>query len=973
MPNNSSINMSQYQNIIYITQYARFNHELGRRECWNETVTRYMNFMRYYIKENNGYYIGNEEYNTLYNAILNFEVMPSMRLLVSSGKAALENGCMGFNCSSRAIDHYKVWAEASFLLMSGCGFSYSVQRKFVDRLNEVPVNLKEIDKTIIVEDSRIGWSLCIEEFIKNLYDGYILKYDVSKLRTAGAILYTSGGRSAGPEPLVRILEGIKKIFKKAQGRKITSLEAHDICCIIAESVICGALRRSACLSLTDLHDEEMRNAKQGEWWNDNPHRSLANISAAYYERPSLLEFNNEWQSLIDSNCGERGLFSIAGIKNKMKRIGKRDTNRNFAPNPCVTGDTLLLTDNGYMNIKSLVDISVNIWNGNQWSKVIPFSTGVNKINRVTFSDGSYLDCTPYHKFIIKKGRYGSNNYKRIQTKDLNVGDRLCKFDMPIIDIDNNDPEIDAYSQGFYSGDGTNNRVRSSLYEPKYSVIPRLIGRFSEHDPINKKIYWSHGKMMRKDFVPINTSLEYKLNWIAGLLDADGCVTRDKNGNGLQLVSIDSDFLVDVKLLLTTLGIQSKIVYASSAHKTKFKSDQKEYRCKSTNRILIGNMATYGLMNLGLKTNRLVISANRPQRSAQRFVTVKSIEDLGIEEETYCVTEPINHTMCVNGIITAQCGEINLIIDNTDEQGNVLNSPGGQFCNLSCAVIRENDTKNSIIRKVELATRLGTYQTCITNYPYIDKGWKENSERENLLGVSLMGICDNKFMAGQEGITELSAFLCHLNIRAEKVNEVLSQRMNINKSKAICTLKPSGNSGELGSASSGVHCRFAEYYIRRVRLNIHDPICELLRFQEVPNEVDLMNNNTIVFSFPQKSPNGSILRRDMSALDMLELVKIYNEYYTDHNTSVTINVKDNEWDEVGKWVYSNFDSIYGLSFLPYDNSSYKQMPYEEIGEEVYNKLKSKEQDVDFSLLRHLESTDMTTGSQALACVSGNCGI
>jgi hypothetical protein len=672
---------TEYQQFIHLSRYSKFDYDKNRRETWEETVDRFIEFHKtspevgQKLKANKGIL------EDIRKSVLNLEDFPSMRSLMAAGKAAERDQVSLYNCAFDAVDHPRAFDEALYILMCGTGYGFSVERQHVSKLPEVPEELHPSESIIIVRDSKIGWAAALKELIAALYSGSIPKWDVSKLRPAGAVLKTFGGRSSGPDPLVDLFKFVVATFQKAKGRKLESIECHDIMCKIGDIVVVGGVRRSALISLSNLSDLRMREAKSGQWWEANPQRALANNSVSYTQKPDIGLFMDEWKALYASKSGERGIFNREAAKKSAELYG-RDPSHEFGTNPCVTGDTLVLTDKGHKRIAELVSLPVKVWNGEFFAEVRPFSTGINSIWRVTLSDGSHLDCTPYHNWCVGE--------KFIQTQSLNIGDKLDKFKMPVVEGEELDL-VEAYSQGFYSGDGNTNLNHSWVYFPKFSCIPFLKGEV-EDKISNKRKVWKHGKMLPKNFVPYN-GVKTKLAWLAGLLDSDGTVTKDKNGSGFQITATDCVFLQNVKLMLTTLGVNAKVVVGTPSRKKLLpdgRGGNKEYVCKETKRLLIGNTDAYHLMNLGLKNyiHRIEHNNTPPQRDARRFVTVTSIENLNKTEETFCFTEPYTSRGTFNGIVTGQCGEIIL--------------RPGQFCNLTEVVARPDDTEKSLLKKIEMA-------------------------------------------------------------------------------------------------------------------------------------------------------------------------------------------------------------------------------------------------------------------------------
>ena len=297
----------------------------------------------------------------------------------------------------------------------------------------------------------------------------------------------------------------------------------------------------------------------------------------------------------------------------------------------------------------------------------------------------------------------------------------------------------------------------------------------------------------------------------------------------------------------------------------------------------------------------------------------------------------------------------------------------EFCNLSEVVIRPTDDEKSLKEKVELATILGTFQSTLVNFKYVSNAWKKNCEEERLLGVSLTGIMDNKYTSGKE--KGLEDMLDRLRLHAVKVNKEWAKKLGISQAAAITCVKPSGTVSQLVDSASGIHARHNPYYIRTVRGDKKDPLTQMMIEAGFPAEDDQMNPmHTTVFSFPIKCNSDAVFRTDLTAIEQLELWKTYQKHWCEHKPSVTISVKENEWMKVGSWVYDNFDLMSGVSFLPFSDHSYKQAPYQDCSEVEYKKLEKQiPSNVDWSLLAKYEQSDMTVGSQELACAAGGCEI
>jgi len=640
-----------YGRFIHTSRYARWIEEEGRRETWEETVSRYFSFLEKHLKENNGYTLSIELRKELESAVVNLEVMPSMRSLMTAGPALERDNICGYNCSYVPVDSPRAFDETLYVLMCGTGVGFSVERQFVSKLPIVNEHFEKSETIISVADSKAGWARGLRELLSLLYSGQIPNWDLSRLRPAGARLKTFGGRSSGPEPLDQLFRFTVGLFQKAAGRRLTSIECHDLMCKIGEVVVVGGVRRSALISLSNLTDERMRQAKSGQWWEDNPQRSLANNSVCYTEKPDVEIFMQEFLSLVRSKSGERGIFNRDGAKKFLeKNVPRRDTNHEFGTNPC-----------------------------------------------------SEIILRPY-----------------------------------------------------------------------------------------------------------------------------------------------------------------------------------------------------------------------------------------------------------------------------------------QFCNLTEVVVRPKDTYDDLYRKVRIASIIGTLQSTLTNFKYLRKIWKDNTEEERLLGVSLTGVMDHEVLSGNsKGFSmdcngpvtvSLEVALSDLRELSIETNKQYAKEIGINQSAATNCQKPSGTVSQLVDSASGIHPRYADYYIRTVRGDIKDPLSQFLVDQGVPSEPDVMKpNDTVVFSFPMKSPEVSVKRNDRTAIQQLELWKTYQLYWCEHKPSITVYVREEEWPEVQAWVYKNFDLCSGVSFLPHSDHTYQQAPYQEIDKETYEKLLGQMPMIDWDKLKDYEKEDNTTGSQELACVGNSCDI
>jgi len=628
-----------YQEYIHLSRYARYRYDENRRETWEETVDRYFEFFKEHILEQCDFKLTPKFVDPLKQAILELKVMPSMRCLMTAGEALRRENVAGYNCSYIAVDSLRAFDELLYVLMNGTGVGFSVERQYVQNLPIVNEEFYDTDTVIMVSDSKLGWAKAFRELIHLLVAGQIPKWNLSRVRSAGAPLKTFGGRASGPEPLDDLFRFCTNVFQDAAGRKLTSLEAHDICCKIAEIVVVGGVRRSALISLSNLSDDRMRHAKAGRWWESNVQRALANNSACYTEKPDMGIFMEEWKSLYESKSGERGIFNRHAAVMQAEKNGRRDSSYEFGTNPC--------------------------------SEII---------------------------------------------------------------------------------------------------------------------------------------------------------LRDR-----------------------------------------------------------------------------------------------------------------------------------------------------EFCNLTEVVVRENDTEETLKEKVKWATILGTLQSTLVNFRYLNRKWEENCKEERLLGVSMTGIMDNVLTNGKSKNT--AEILQSLKATAIETNKIWAKHLGIPVSAAITCVKPSGTVSQLVDSASGIHARHNPYYIRTIRADKKDPLAKMMFDAGFPCEDDVTKpEHTWIFSFPIKGPSRGIYRKDMNAIQQLELWKIYQDNWCEHKPSVTISVKEEEWMDVGAWTYNNFDQMSGVSFLPMSDHSYRQAPYQDCSRFEYEALlKKMPKNTDWSRLKEYEEKDMTTGSQELSCTGGVCEL
>lgn len=920
--------------------YAKFISHLGRRESLAETINRNMNM---HLDRFPGL---SKDIVKSYQKVHALEVMPSMRALQFSGDPILKNNARQYNCSFVNVSDERVFGEILFLLLSGVGVGFSVQNRHIKNLPRIQKPREE--GYFVCHDSISGWAQALDMLMDAYFLGRIKpQFDFGNIRPKGAYLVTTGASAPGPEPLKKMLELVESKLKVAVGRALTSIECHDIICIISDAVLAGGIRRAALISLFDRDDKDMLYSKSGEWWNHAPWRARSNNSAVL-PRGEITqeEFNSIFEICQKSGSGEPGFYWTNNV--------------DHGTNPCVTGETTILTKNGYEEIQNLVDQETEVWNGFEWSKVTPKITGKNQeILKISFSDGRTLNCTKYHKFHIATGYTGNSTI--VEAKDLEPGMKLIKHNFPIVE---NEKELEnAYTQGFVSAEGMELNKTLYVYKPKEMCLEKLSNKHIVKWEENNKRYRIVLKSipMSKSFVPHEYSVKSKIEWLSGLFDGDG--TELKEG-GLQLVSVDFKFLNELQSLLSTLGIQSKVVPGNAAGMrmmpdNKGSGESRLFQCQESRRICIGAVQMQELKNLGLKCERMSFD-KLPQRDASQFVRVTDITENGTAELVYCFTEPKRNLGIFNGVLTGQCCEI------------ALNSM--QFCNLTTINQTGIKSEKDFLNRVYAASLIGTLQASYTDFGYLRKSWRETTEKEALLGVSFTGIAD----AGSIVTPELLQKGAKLVL---EVNEKYAKKMGINVAARTTAIKPEGSSSCVLSSSSGIHARHSEYYIRRIRMNKDDALAVYLK-KAIPElvEDDVFSSTGIVLSIPQMSPKDAITRHKETAFSLLDRTLSYRKNWVEegyrygdnhHNVSVTISVKEEEWDQLKLEMWNYRDSYSGISLLPFDGGTYVQPPFEDCTEDKFIEMSKLIKEIDLKQIK--EERDTNNRIETISCSGGACEI
>jgi len=991
---------------IYYRSYSKWIEEEGRRETWIETVERYIAFM----KENLGKKLSEREYGEVREAILKQEAMPSMRLLQFAGKAARATNVCAYNCSYIAPENFEDMAEIMYISMCGTGAGWSAESQNVQKFPQIKIQSGKKHEAHVIEDSKEGWCNAFILGMKTWADGEDVDFDYSLLRPAGARLKTMGGKSSGPDPLRRLLNFTREKMLRRQGKRLTNLDVHDIICMIGDCVVSGGVRRSAMISLSDLDDNDIRDAKKGQFYLTEPQRTLANNSAVYVQKPTNEEFLEEWMALIKSRSGERGIFNRGSLAKTLpaRRIevlkgykGYFDATGNIigpiGTNPCVTDDTWVMTTEGARRVKDLIGINFNALVD---SKSYPsggfFKTGEKNVFEIKTSRGFSFKATDNHKVLVvdyKTRKVQKNIWKEV--KDLKMGDSIVLNNHAETQWSGRGTRSEGWLLGSLLGDGNiekNQKAnldfwgfnRDTMMQYAVALVHESVGARS--DMVGHKAQTGYARvqsvrlgklasgyeMTNESKVPGDTieqaSSEFYEGFLQGWFDADGSV-QGNQGKGVS-VRLSSNSLISLQVaqrMLARIGIISCIYKnrrnGSNRLLPNGKGGYSLYHCESNHELVISasNIVRFAKRVSFIekeKKDKLDFALSHYKRvlNKESFVsTIESIDPIGIQSVYDCTVEEA-HAFDGNGIMLHNCGEI------------ILQSK--QFCNLSEIVARSNDTEASLMRKMKVATILGTYQSTLTNFPYLSKEWKEHCEKERLLGVSITGQWDSPEV-------RKPAVLKKLKNEAIRLNKIYAKKFGVNQSTCITCVKPSGTLSQTVDCSSGMHPRHSEYYIRRVRISATDSLFKMLRDQGVPYHPEVGQSmemaTTYVLEFPVKSPKGSLYKDDITAINQLEHWKMVKENYTEHNPSVTVSVGDDEWIQVANWLYSNWDLVGGLSFLPRDNHVYQLAPYETITEKQYIEMAKRLEHIDFSKIMTYEIQDETEAKKELACAGGVCEI
>ena len=989
---------NQLAEFVYYRTYSRWIEDEGRRETWIETVDRYMDFM----KENLGKKLSAKECNEIRAGILKQQSMPSMRLLQFAGKAARRTNVCAYNCSFIAPSKLQDFGEIMYVLMCGTGLGFTAESWNVQQLPQIKFQTGKKLKTYTIPDTKEGWADALVYGMKTWFAGKDVDFDFSKLRPAGAKLKIMGGRSSGPDPLRSVLSFAREKILAKQGRRLSNIDVHDIVCKIGEVVVAGGVRRSALISLSDLDDVEMRDAKKGQFYLTEPQRMMANNSAVYMEKPSNEHFMDEWVALMKSGSGERGIFNRGSLKKTLpeRRLAqfKNKDYPHWGTNPCVVDSTWVMTADGPRQVKDIIGKTfVAMVDGKKYISSGFFETGYKQVFRVRTQRGFEFTATGNHKVLTvayKSRKIQKNEWKEV--KDLTKEDQIILHDHKDVSWDGNGTKKEGWLLGSLYGDGniekngkkanldywgeTKDEMMQyavSLVKDTVETKSNLTGHISKQGVARvgsaglAKLAETYG-MTNTDKTPKKqieeSSSDFYEGFLQGWFDADGSVQGDtKKGVSIRLASSSLSSLQLAQRMLARLGVISTIYKNRRPEGVRElpngKGGKQEYYCNADHELVISNsniarFAERINFREPLKTLSLAKSLKSYVRKFNKeSFSSKIVDIIPVGKETvYDCSVPNINAFDANGLYVHNCGEI------------ILQSKS--FCNLSEVVARAEDTEKTLMQKIRLATILGTYQSTLTNFGYLSDDWKKNCEKERLLGVSITGQWDCPVVRDPKVLEKLKK-------ETIRVNKIYAKKFGVAESTCITAVKPSGTLSQVVDSSSGMHPRHAKYYIRRIRIAANDPLFKMVQEQGIPYQPEvgqsLENANTYVLEFPVEAPKGAIFKDDITALDQLEHWKIVKKHYTEHNPSVTISVSDDEWIGVANWVYENWDLVGGLSFLPRDNHVYQLAPYEAIDKKRYDELKKQIGEIDFSKIVLHEKEDATEVKRELACVSGTCEI
>lgn len=931
------------QHFQRIDKYSNFLHDEGRLETWEEVVSRTVDTLRMISKDKLPF----TDYQKMFDLVYTLEVLPSMRLLSMPQRAVERCNTVLYNCTYGLADTLQAIPEAQYLSMSGSGVSWSVERK---NTNKVPAIPKQTGMMYyhIVEDTQIGWAKSTQALFEAWMKGADLTIDYSLVRPYGSPLKTKGGYASGPQILMDTHAFIRKTLRNAQGRKLKPIELHDMFCWALESGISGGTRRSAGMCIFDANDHEIATCKYDGFWNHPEHkvRANANNSAVWGDNLTEEDIDSLTNQLFSTGTGEPGIFkrdvAIRTSPEWREWIHPEHTGQN----PCFASGTMVQTRNGHYPIERLVGQTVDIWDGLRWTTIDTFRiTGEEQpVFTVTLHDGSQITATPYHKFILEDGT-------RKELRDLTIGDRVQISSAP---LSHGDKKINgAYLKGFLMGDGTStdDDVLLFLYEPKFVCEERLIASANEIQPgdvntnavtdvsfssayevkntlrktmrgINVRKHELYRYIIRETGLPkelFAADYNSKCEFLAGFFDADGTASDTKNGFMYQLSSIHHKLLLDLQLLLKTIGVQSTVRLTKPAQMADFNDGYGEYEAQPLYRLTISQVGSVNFAKQ-VRFTRLVSFAEKTVKYnlSTRWNKIVHIEQSGIAEKVYCCTVPVQHQFSLtNNVQIAQCGEISLQAIPIDSE--FIKGGGWQFCNLSSINVRKYDTFDTLFEKTKYATLIGDIQSLATNFDFLREGTKTICDKERLLGVNLIGFAsDRRIRGNDELVRTLRDYTVDIDLE-------FSERFGVNRSASITAVKPSGNHSVFCFTEPGGNPFHAKKVFRNMTVNKNSAMHLFLENQGVPRHDYPGRDYASMFTFPIDYGDDIVTLEHCDAIQQLENWKYLKLNWTHHNPSCSITYESHEVDVIKKWLYDNQDIIGGIAFFPKYDATYPLLP------------------------------------------------
>lgn len=940
--------MSNLAKVVYRRTYLRLNE--GRLESYPESIARVIhgNIQTVHPKD----LLPNEPEMLAY-FMLNRKASPAGRGLWYSGSPshARLGGAALANCHFITAEDWNNYVLAMDLLMLGGGVGLSIEHRFVSKLPKIKKNVNIFHKNtkdadLIVPDSREGWCELLRRILEAFFvTGKSFSYSTCCIRGAGELIEGFGGVASGPLPLITGMEKIIGILKEREGKHTRPIDAMDILCCIGELVVSGNVRRSALLILGDPWDREYLTSKRWDLGTLPTHRAMANLTVVCDDVDDLHPLF--WKTY---EVGEPfGIFNRKTVQ-KYGRMGEKKKDTAIGTNPCVPAGTEILTSDGYRSIETLVGQTVNVWNGFEWSEVVPKVTGHDQeLVRITLSTGQSLVCTKAHKFIISTGYRGTTD--RIAAENLEEGMKLIKTEFPIIEKGESVEDRHAYTQGFHSGDGMDGYSYLWIYGEKHSCVERLSGKLMRtQEKQNRSAFYPNVNLSGKTFVPFCWDLNGRLNWLAGLIDSDGCSTTD---GSVQITSVNQEFLMNLQKMLTITGVASKVCLM---HREGLRSlpdhygDNKPYYCQNCYRIMIGAYEVQKLKNMGLDCCRVNLDFS-PDRSAIRYPFVVNVETAGFAETVYCFTESKRNMGCFEGIVTGQCGEATL------EGG----AGYAENCNLSEIFLPNLKNENEFFEAARLMHR---YSKRVTLERYHHEGSDEVIKRNRRIGTGITGCLQSSLFNPKT--------LDHAYQAIQDENVAYSKQLGINESIRTTVIKPSGTLSLVGDCTPGIHPAYSRYYIRRVRFSSNDRLIPLLKAAGHPMESvqkfdGSFDHGTVVVDFFCQTPNDTPCADEgFDTWKQLDALLMAQRYWADQAISVTVYYKREELHKVKEWLRENLKNIKTISFLCHNDHGFKQAPLEAISKEDYQRYSEKIKSIDFNAIEQGQI-------ESMECSSGVCPV